>query len=255
MTAAVDPDNVGDYLISSRSFAEYEAMFMLTEGDLQGRLLDCPGGASSFTAHASALGALVTAVDPVYAMPMPALQELVRGESDRGSVHTAAGVDRYRWDFYGDLEGHREMRKQSAAIFAREIEEHPERYVAGSLPGLPFEDRQFDLVLSSHFLFTYADRLDQEFHDAALIELHRISRGEVRVFPLLDQAGRRSSDMISAVLDRLTRQGIEATVLEVPYEFQRGGNEMLVMSATHSGARQSETTLAHDEHGKGERDG
>ena len=116
MTAAVDPDNVGDYLISSRSFAEYEAMFMLTEGDLQGRLLDCPGGASSFTAHASALGALVTAVDPVYAMPMPALQGLVRGESDRGSAHTAAGVDRYRWDFYGDLEGHREMRKQSAAI-------------------------------------------------------------------------------------------------------------------------------------------
>ena len=246
MTAAADPDNVGDYLISSRSFAEYEAMFMLTEGDLQGRLLDCPGGASSFTAHASALGALVTAVDPVYAMPMPALQELVRGESDRGSAHTAAGIDRYRWDFYGDLEGHREMRKQSAAIFARDIEEHPERYVAGSLPDLPFEDRQFDLVLSSHFLFTYADRLDQDFHDAALIELHRICRGEVRVFPLLDQAGRRSERHDQRGARRgSSRQGIEARVLEVPYEFQRGGNEMLVMSAHPLAGRDNrETTLA-----------
>jgi Methyltransferase domain len=231
MISAPDADNVGDYLISSRSFAEYEAMFMLRESDLQGRLLDCPGGASSFTAHTSALGAVVTAVDPVYAVPVPVLQELVQGESDRGSAHTAAGIDRYRWEFYGDLEGHREMRKHSAAIFARDIEEHPERYVAASLPDLPFEDGQFDLVLSSHFLFTYADRLDRDFHYAALLELHRISRREVRIFPLLDQAGRPLDDLIGAVLGRLTGQGIEARVLEVPYEFQRGGNEMLVMPA------------------------
>jgi Methyltransferase domain len=231
MIAAPDPDNVGDYLISSRSFAEYEAMFMLRESDLGGRLLDCPGGASSFTADASVLGAVVTAVDPVYATPIPVLQELVQEESDRGSAHTAAGMDRYQWEFYGDLEGHREMRKQSAAVFARDIEEHPERYLAASLPELPFEDGQFDLVLSSHFLFTYADRLDQDFHHAALIELHRVSRREVRVFPLLDQAGHPLDDLIGAVLGRLSGQGIEARVLEVPYEFQRGGNEMLVMSA------------------------
>jgi hypothetical protein len=40
-------DNVGEYLIGSRSFQEYEAMFTLTDSDFQGRLLDCPGGASS----------------------------------------------------------------------------------------------------------------------------------------------------------------------------------------------------------------
>jgi len=103
VTAPADADNVSDYLISFRSFGEYEAMFMLTDSDLHGRLLDCPGGASSFTAQASALGAFVTAADPVYAMSVPALQELVKGESDRGSAHTAAGIDRYRWDFYRDL--------------------------------------------------------------------------------------------------------------------------------------------------------
>jgi hypothetical protein len=231
MTSPPDADNVGEYLISSRSFGEYQAMFMLTDSDLQGRLMDCPGGASSFTARASALGALVTAVDPVYTLSAPALQDLVKGESDRGSAHTAAGIDRYRWDFYGDIEGHREMRKTSAGIFAGDFEDHPERYVAGSLPDLPFEDRQFDLVLSSHFLFTYADRLDQDFHYDALIELHRICRREVRVFPLLDQSGRSLSGMSRTLLARLARQGVGARVSQVPYEFQRGGNEMLVLSA------------------------
>lgn len=231
MTSSPDADNVGEYLISSRSFREYEAMFMLTKGDLHGPVLDCPGGASSFTAEASALGALVTAVDPVYAMPASSLQELVVGEPERGSAHTAAGLDRYLWDFYGDIEGHRGMRKRSATLFARDIEENPERYVPASLPVLPFEDHQFDLVLSSHFLFTYADRLDQEFHFGALVELHRICRREVRVFPLLDQAGRSLGAKTLALIAQLVHQGIAATICDVPYEFQRGGNQMLVLSS------------------------
>jgi hypothetical protein len=231
VTLSSDPDNVGDYLISSRSFQEYEAMFMLTEGDLQGRLLDCPGGASSFTAIASDRGALVTAVDPVYAMPTTELLDLVMGEPDRGSAHTVAGVDRYRWSFYGSPEGHRQMRKRSAALFSGDIEVHPERYVPAFLPELPFEDHQFDLVLSSHLLFTYADRLDEDFHFHALVELHRVCRGEVRLFPLLDQAGNSLVEMTRALLDRLDRRAIRANICDVSYEFQRGGNQMLVVSA------------------------
>jgi methyltransferase family protein len=224
-----DPDNVGDYLISSRSFREYEAFFSLSDRDLCGRVLDCPGGASSFTVEASDLGTHVRAVDPVYAMPTSTLHDLVMTQPDRGSAHTAAGIDRYAWDFYGDFEGHRAMRKRSAALFARDVEVHPERYVPASLPVLPFEDRQFDLVLSSHFLFTYADRLDKDFHYQALVEMHRVSRGEVRVFPLLDQGGHPLDTMISAVQVLLLRQGIESKISEVPYEFQRGGNRMLVL--------------------------
>jgi len=231
MTVPPDADDVGEYLISSRSFEEYESMFLFTGSELQGRLLDCPGGASSFTAHAGSLGVSVTAVDPVYAMPAPALIDLVEGEPERGSAHTAAGMDRYRWDFYGSIEGHREMRKKSAAIFVRDLEDHPERYVAASLPDLPFDDRQFDLVLSSHFLFTYADRLDQAFHCDALIELHRVCRGEVRVFPLLDQAGRSLHEMTRDLVADLAGRGVGARISQVPYEFQHGGNQMLVLSA------------------------
>jgi hypothetical protein len=205
-------------------------MFCLTKTHLGGSVLDCPGGASSFTVEATDLGPRVTAVDPIYAMSTSELKWRVMAEPDRGSAHTAAGIDRYLWDFYGDIEGHREMRKRAASLFTRDIEEHTERYVPASLPILPFEDRQFDLVLSSHFLFTYADRLDQDFHHEALVEMHRVCKREVRVFPLLDQGGHSLDAMIETLLGLLLRQGIDARIRQVPYEFQRGGNQMLVLS-------------------------
>jgi ubiquinone/menaquinone biosynthesis C-methylase UbiE len=101
--------------------------------------------------------------------------------------------------------------------------------VPASLPRLPFPDGRFDLVLSSHFLFTYADRLDLEFHRAALRELHRVARREVRVFPLLEQGGRPVPALLSQLLATL---GIQHRIRQVGYEFQRGGNEMLVLGAT-----------------------
>ncbi len=231
MAPPPDADNVGDYLISSRSYREYAAMFTLCESDLRGRVLDCPGGASSFTKVASELGARATAVDPVYALPTAVLQALVMGEPDRGSAHTVAGVDRYRWDFYGDPDGHREMRTTSAILFSHDVDIHPERYVPASLPDLPFDDCHFDLVVSSHFLFTYADRLDEDFHFTSLVELHRVSRREVRVFPLLDQAGHSLPSKVDSLRVRLGRQGIATEICDVSYEFQRGANQMLVLSA------------------------
>jgi hypothetical protein len=148
-----DPDNVGDYLISARSFDEYRAMFAITDADLAGAVLDCPGGSSSFTAGASAAGAMALAADPVYARPGGSAGPLAVAETRRGSAHTAAGADRYVWDFYGDIDGHAAVRRASAEIFARDLAARPGRYVAAALPAPPFADGQFDLVLSSHFLF------------------------------------------------------------------------------------------------------
>lgn len=54
-------------LVSCRSMAEYRGMFTLTDGDLAGGVLDCPGGAAGFTAEARALGCAATACDPLYA--------------------------------------------------------------------------------------------------------------------------------------------------------------------------------------------
>ncbi|RZS41055.1 hypothetical protein EV193_103373 [Herbihabitans rhizosphaerae] len=42
---------IGEMLVSPRSLAEYRGMFRLTDGDLAGRILDCPGGGAGFTAE------------------------------------------------------------------------------------------------------------------------------------------------------------------------------------------------------------
>jgi hypothetical protein len=228
MTAS-DPDNVGDYLIAARSFDEYRAMFTITDADLTGAVLDCPGGGSSFTAQASATGMMALAADPVYARPAEEVGRLAVAETQRGSAHTAAGADRYVWDYYGDIDGHAAIRRASAEIFATDIAARPDRYVPAALPELPFTADRFDLVLSSHFLFTYADRLDARFHLAALRELYRVSRGEVRIFPLLEQGGRAVPHLVDEVL---AEPDIPCCVRPVDYEFQRGGNQMLVLGAT-----------------------
>ena len=101
------------------------------------------------------------------------------------------------------------------------------RYIAGELPSLPFESGKFDIALSSHFLFLYSTHLSAEFHLHALQEMLRVSR-EVRVFPLLTLDG-ASSPHLHFVSEHLASDGFGVEVKRVPYEFQRGGNEMLVI--------------------------
>jgi hypothetical protein len=49
---------------------------------------------------------------------------------------------------------------------------------------------------------------------------------EVRVFPLLAVDGERSS-YVDALQKRLGAEGYAISIDEVPYEFQRGGNQMM----------------------------
>jgi len=102
------------------------------------------------------------------------------------------------------------------------------RYIPGSLPALPFANEEFALALCSHFLFLYSDHLSLDFHVAALQELCRVAR-EVRVFPLLTMASNLSS-YLQPVIASLCASGFFALVEPVPYEFQRGANQMLRIS-------------------------
>jgi len=67
--------------------------------------------------------------------------------------------------------------------------------------------------------------ISAEFHVCTLKEMLRVAL-EVRIFPLraLDGAPSPHLDLVMRQLERL---GFEAKVLNVPYEFQRGANEML----------------------------
>jgi hypothetical protein len=58
-----------------------------------------------------------------------------------------------------------------------------------------------------------------------LLELCRVAR-EVRIFPLL-ALGSRPSPHVGAVAAGMRSAGCHVTIEAVPYEFQRGGNQMM----------------------------
>jgi hypothetical protein len=88
------------------------------------------------------------------------------------------------------------------------------------------------LALVSHLLFLYSDQLDFNFHQSAVEELLRVAR-EVRIFPLLTLE-QKPSPHVGPIHTHLTGRGWRAEIAVVPYEFQRGGNEMLRIRAAGS---------------------
>jgi hypothetical protein len=213
-------------LVTSRSYAEYEAMFDLKE--LPESVLDSCAGGSSFTAEAVARGADAIAVDPAYELEPAELVDTVR----RSLPATAGIVDEHEgsfvWHWYGTPQRKDDYRIEAADRFLQDIEAAPERYVAAGLPELPFPDRRFELVLCSHLLFTWADKYDQDWHAVALRELIRVSNSEVRVFPLVMQGAGEPIPWLPELLASL--EGVTWEIRKVPYEFQAGADEMLVVT-------------------------
>lgn len=83
-------------------------------------------------------------------------------------------------------------------------------------------------MLCSHCLFTYTEQLDYAFHLAAIREMLRVGR-EVRVFPLLDMNA-EVSEHLAGVEGELRDDGYTVERVKVDYEFQIGGNEMIMLS-------------------------
>lgn len=228
----VDPapsSGIGEMLISSRSLAEYRAMFALSEVDLTRRVLDCPGGTAGFTAEVNTAGGRATACDPIYRQHTP--EELAArsaSESERGNRYVRAHPEQYRWSFFPDPDEHLRSRLAAGTRFAADLRAHPGRYVAGELPELPFPEASFELVLSSHLLFSYADRLDLAFHRAAIGELMRVAAAELRIFPLVAMGSPTPYPLLDQLLEQIAEDGVTGRVVAVDYEFQAGGHQLLV---------------------------
>ncbi|MFJ2666774.1 hypothetical protein ACIO14_20745 [Nocardia fluminea] len=219
----------GEILVSSRSLAEYRAMFALTDDDLDRRILDCPGGAAGFTAEVSRRGGDVTACDVAYfGDGLERVAVTAVAEADRGNRYVREHADAYRWTFFADCDEHHRARRESAEHFAIHTRAAPDHYVAARLPTLPFPDSTFDLVLSSHLLFSYADGLDYAFHYRSIIELARVASTEVRLFPLTPIGSSTRYPRLEQLLADLSEAGIRSRITEVGYEFQAGADEMLV---------------------------
>lgn len=214
-----------------RTYAEYMRMFGFDEAFLrEGPVLDCPAGPSSFTAEARERGLSVTACDALY----DTLPGILADKGRKDIEHTYQKMDDvphlYVWKEYKDRDEIMSLRQTALEHF---VKDYPSgagdgRYIHAELPRLPFPDRTFNVVLSSHFLFLYGDRLSIDFHVSSLREMVRVSSGEVQVYPLqgLDA---KPYPHLDEVLTSLRAEGIHAEIVPTPFEFQRGANTKLVL--------------------------
>lgn len=210
-----------------RSFAEYGAMFALTEGDLRLSILGCADGPASFNAEGTPRGVSVVSCDPIYRFGREEIEGRVHATHSTIVERLSAEPESYVWTRFSDPESVGVARLRAARTFLDDFElgKVEGRYVDASLPSLPFGDGSFDLVLCSHLLFLYSAAHDIDFHLRAVREMIRVGH-QVRIFPLLRLDGRRTQ-FVDPVADALSRDGYEVDVSVVDYQFQRGGDEML----------------------------
>jgi len=214
-------------VLLGRTLPEYFKCFGLTLDDLKDRpVLDVASGVSSFCAEAAAAGCSVTAFDRIYHLAPEEIEPRCGRDLDE-VVRNMAGLSTYRWEFYKSPEGMRVYRECAYRTFLADYATgRGVRYVAGELPRLPFAEKQFGLSLASYLLFVYEDQLSYEFHRESLLELMRVTRDELRIYPTVTFEAKRST-----YLQRLRQDpalaGFVFTEVPTDFEFLVGSNSYL----------------------------
>lgn len=210
-----------------RSFDEYQRMFALTERDFGLRLLGCGDGPASFNAEATRRGAQVVSCDPIYQYDADQIQARIAATYDAILNQTRQNMNEFVWTNIRSVDELGRIRMEAMNEFLKDYScgRSAGRYIDAELPNLPFDDRSFDLALCSHFLFLYSAQLGESFHLSAIREMSRVAR-EVRIFPLL-ALGAAPSPWVRSVAEACRAHGFRVSIEHVPYEFQRGGNQMM----------------------------
>lgn len=210
-----------------RSFAEYVRMFDLTADELELCILGCGDGPASFNSEMNKRGNKIISCDPIYQFTAEQLQMRIEASYEKVMAEARKNQDNFVWDSIKSLDELGRIRMAAMQEFLADFEvgKQQGRYLAGSLPLLPFADEEFDLALSSHFLFLYTQQLSLDFHKESIMEMCRVAK-EVRIFPVIDLDLNRSP-YVDTISSELAEAGYTVEIRKVPYEFQRGGNEMM----------------------------
>ncbi|HXA78786.1 MAG TPA: hypothetical protein VNV41_16750 [Candidatus Acidoferrales bacterium] len=210
-----------------RSYDEYLRMFDLGKDDLRRKILGCADGPASFAAGMSKRGRTVVSCDPLYECDAGQIRRRIDATYEDVLAQTRHNQNKFVWERITSLDELGRVRLEAMSEFLDDYDQGrvAGRYVAGSLPDLPFAESSFELALCSHFLFFYSDLFTMEFHRRAVDELCRVAR-EVRIFPLVDYDA-EPSPWVAPTVDHLKKVGRSVSIESVPYEFQRGGNEMM----------------------------
>ncbi len=210
-----------------RSFEEYRRMFLLSDDDLNGRIIGCADGPAAFNAAMHRMGRRVVSVDPLYQFTADEIRSRIEATYAIQLKHVEENRERFVWNDIKSAQalGERRMSAMNEFLADYEAGRREGRYRVGSLPSIDLPDEGFDVALCSHYLFLYSSEVSFDEHLASIREMCRVAR-EVRIFPLLNMEAERS-DHLDPIVTQLRRDEFAATIERVPYEFLRGANEML----------------------------
>ncbi|MGB9978827.1 SAM-dependent methyltransferase [Methanobacterium sp.] len=210
-----------------RTFAEYKKMFNLNNADLNKKILDCGGGPSSFNYEMKMQNKEVITIDPLYQYSKEDIIKRIDETFNDVMAQAKANKDDYIWKNIKTVEELAETRMSAMKRFLNDFEagKKEKRYITAELPDLPFKNNEFNLALSSHFLFLYSDVLSLDFHVRSIDEMLRIA-SEVRIFPLLDLSTDKSRH-VKEIIRIYKEKEMLVSIETVNYEFQKGGNQLM----------------------------
>lgn len=218
-----------------RNFQEYKDMFLLSKDDMHFKILGCGDGPSSFNFEATKQHVDITSIDPIYQFTKDDIQQRIDETSSVISEQIQQNQKDFIWKSIKSVDELINIRLTAMKDFIDDYEDGKKqnRYIHNELPKLSFEDDSFDLVLSSHFLFLYSEHFDLKFHIDSILEMCRVAKKEVRIFPLFNLKNERS-EHLEPILKLLNDKGFETKIVKTNYEFQKGASEMLSIKLNKS---------------------
>lgn len=211
-----------------RTFNEYKNMFTLTLADIDKKIISFGDGPASFNVEMTAMGKCVTSVDPIYQFTTAQLRNRIDETAVTILEQMETNKDNFVWKSVKNVNDLKELRMGAMKHFLIDFENGlaQKRYVPHALPDQTnFKADEFELGLSSHFLLLYSG-LGLNFHLDAIMEMMRICK-EVRIFPVLTLDAKRPPFLDELLF--LLRENYKTEIKTVTYEFQKGGNEILVI--------------------------
>lgn len=211
-----------------RTYTEYCEIFLLTQDDIKKRIIGVGDGPASFNFEASLKNLSITSVDPLYQFSKTEIKQRVDQTYQTVLQLVEKNRNQFVWEKIKNPAALGKIRLDAMNKFMGDFEvgKSEGRYINAKLPKLPFDSNSFDIALVSHFLFLYSEHHDTKFHIDSIVELLRISN-EVRIFPLLELNNEKSRHLDNVITH--FENNFNISILKTEYEFQKGGNEMLIV--------------------------
>lgn len=217
-----------------RCINEYVSMFNLELNSMRGQqILDCSAGPAAFAFEAAAMGIHVTACDPLYVNDVATLKTLIDDHSAIVYEKQKAAMSLFHPEVVSVPQ-----RRKAMEMFLKDFVPGKliGRYVPGILPNLPFASNQFDTTLCANLLFLYSDiasggmlqnsTMDYNFHSRALHELLRVTKKDVRIYPL-QGPNVTEHQYIPRIMKEFGNEGFKCELIDVQQRDIIGAEKML----------------------------